>query len=157
MSNFLKLEFFFENPIVLSVISSFVFAQVIKVAIAIASKSRKTMRDLLHTFFWKTGGMPSSHASLVSSLTTSIGIREGMSSNLFIVTLFFALLVLRDAVGVRHSSGMQAKSLNSLGRKLFDKFSVDYTPVKEVQGHTVLEVLVGCFLGIFIAAGYAYL
>ncbi|GMO47158.1 MAG: divergent PAP2 family protein [Termitinemataceae bacterium] len=153
---FLKAGDFFENSIVLAALSSFFFAQFLKVAILIARRSKRSMRDLFITFFWRTGGMPSSHASLVASLTTSIAIKEGVSSNLFIVTLFFAIIVLRDAVGVRHSSGIQAKTLNSLGRKLSEKFSIDYHSVKEVQGHTILEVLVGCFLGVFISAGYEY-
>jgi acid phosphatase family membrane protein YuiD len=64
---------------------------------------------------------------------------------------------MRDAMGVRRASGMQGKSLNSLGRHLEERFGLEYHPVKEVQGHAPLEVVIGALLGLFIAAAYAYL
>jgi acid phosphatase family membrane protein YuiD len=70
---------------------------------------------------------------------------------------FFALIVIRDATGVRRSSGLQAKALNLLGKKTGEGLGFDYNPVKEIQGHTPLEVIVGALLGIFIAAAYAWL
>jgi acid phosphatase family membrane protein YuiD len=157
-----EFKYFLENQLVLAAISSFFFAQLVKVAIALARRgtdpaAQKNNRELVVIFFWRTGGMPSSHAALVGSLVTSIAILEGPSSNIFFVTLFFSLIVLRDAVGVRHASGMQARALNLLGRKAADLLPIQYHPVKEVQGHTPLEVLVGCLLGIFISAAYAYL
>jgi acid phosphatase family membrane protein YuiD len=60
-------------------------------------------------------------------------------------------------MGVRRSSGLQARALNFLGRQLSDDSKIEYHPVKEVHGHTPMEVVVGVFLGIFIAAAYAYL
>ncbi|GHV87657.1 hypothetical protein AGMMS50267_00170 [Spirochaetia bacterium] len=111
----------------------------------------------METLVWRTGGMPSSHSALVSSMSTSAAINEGIGSNLFIVTLFFALIIMRDAVGVRRSSGLQARALNSLGRQLSEDSSVEYHPVKEVHGHTPMEVVLGALLGIFIAAAYAFL
>jgi acid phosphatase family membrane protein YuiD len=101
--------------------------------------------------------MPSSHAALVSSMAASVAIQEGLSSNLFVVAFFSALIVMRDALGVRRSSGLQARNLNSLGRQLAEKLNIEYHPVKEVQGHAPLEVVIGTLLGIFIAAAYAYL
>jgi acid phosphatase family membrane protein YuiD len=101
--------------------------------------------------------MPSSHAALVSALTTSLAFQEGFQSNLFAVSFFFSLIIMRDAMGVRRSSGIQGKSLNVLGRNLVERFGVEYHPVKEVQGHAPLEVVVGALMGVFIAAAYAYL
>ncbi|MDR2803205.1 MAG: divergent PAP2 family protein [Treponema sp.] len=152
-----KIILFLQNPLFLSGLTSFVFAQFIKLAIAITKKTRGNRKDLLEAFFWRTGGMPSSHAATVSALTVTMAIQEGFNSKLFIITLFFSMIVLRDAVGVRHSSGIQAKTLNSLGRALSERFQLEYHPVKEIQGHKPLEVVVGCFIGLFIAAAYAYL
>jgi acid phosphatase family membrane protein YuiD len=76
---------------------------------------------------------------------------------LFIFSFWFALVVLRDALGVRRAAGLQAKALNHLGRQASEKNGVDFHPVKEIQGHTPLEVVVGGLLGIFIAAGFALL
>ena len=152
-----EIKDFFENPIVLSAITGFFFAQFVKFAIEFSKKTKKGKKALFETLFWSTGGMPSSHSAVVCSLTTAIGIQEGLNSTFFIVMFFTAMVVLRDAVGVRRSAGIMAKTLNILGRKVAAKLKIDYTPVKEVQGHTPMQVLVGSFLGIFIAAAYAFL
>jgi acid phosphatase family membrane protein YuiD len=101
--------------------------------------------------------MPSSHGAMVSAMTTSIAIKEGIQSYLFAFSVFMALIIMRDAMGVRRSAGIQAKSLNSLGKSMEERMGVEYHAVKEVQGHTPLEVVIGALLGIFIAAAYAYL
>jgi acid phosphatase family membrane protein YuiD len=152
-----SLKTFLENPIFLSSISSWLFAQVIKAAVALLRSHRSTIREILATVAWRTGGMPSSHAALVSAMAASAAIYEGPGSNLFVISLLFAVIVMRDAMGVRRSSGIQARTLNILGRQLADKALADYHPVKEVHGHAPLEVVVGALLGIFIAAAYAYL
>jgi acid phosphatase family membrane protein YuiD len=148
---------FIENPIVLSAVTSWFLAQVVKAAIMLLKANRKNGKEVFLTIAWRTGGMPSSHAALVSAMTTSVAFREGMQSNLFVVTFFISLIIMRDAMGVRRSSGIQGKSLNSLGRNLEERLGLEYHPIKEVQGHTPLEVVIGALLGIFIAAAYAYL
>jgi acid phosphatase family membrane protein YuiD len=90
-------------------------------------------------------------------MTTSIGFMEGVRSNLFALAFFMSIIVMRDAMGVRRSSGMQAKSLNNLGHSMEDRLGIEYHAVKEVQGHAPLEVVIGSLLGIFIAAAYALL
>jgi acid phosphatase family membrane protein YuiD len=155
--NYSMLVSFLQNQLFLSALTSFLFAQFIKFAIIITKRVKKSRGELLEAFFWRTGGMPSSHAATVTALTVTAGIREGINSNLFIVSLFLSLIVLRDAVGVRHSSGIQAKTLNMLGRVLSERFQIEYHPVKEILGHKPLEVVVGCFIGLFISAAYAYL
>jgi acid phosphatase family membrane protein YuiD len=148
---------FIENPIVLSAITSWFLAQAIKSAIVLLRTKRRDRGEILRTIAWRTGGMPSSHAALVSALTASIAVKEGIHSNLFAVCFFMALIIMRDAMGVRRSSGIQAKSLNSLGKSMEERMGVEYHAVKEVQGHTPLEVVIGALLGIFIAAAYAFL
>ncbi|MDR0723514.1 MAG: divergent PAP2 family protein [Treponema sp.] len=151
------LKSFFENLIFLSAVSSWFFAQLIKTVIVLLNTRKKSTREILAIMVLRTGGMPSSHAALVSSLTTSVAFKEGIGSNLFAVSFWFALIVMRDAMGVRRSSGIQARVLNLFGRNVADRLDVEYHPVKEVHGHAPLEVVVGAFLGIFIAAAYASL
>jgi acid phosphatase family membrane protein YuiD len=67
------------------------------------------------------------------------------------------MVVMRDAMGVRRATGLQARSLNQLGREVSEKLGVDFHPVKEIQGHHPLEVIIGSLLGIFIAAAFAWL
>jgi acid phosphatase family membrane protein YuiD len=152
-----QVKAFVENPIFLSAVTSWFLAQLVKAIIALLRAKRRSSRELLETIAWRTGGMPSSHAALVSSMTTSIAIGEGIHSNLFVLSLFLALIVIRDSMGVRRSSGIQARTLNNLGRNIADRLKLDFHPVKEVLGHTPLEVVIGTLLGIFIAAAYAYL
>lgn len=132
-------------------------AQLLKAVIILFNGRKKTPREILATIAWRTGGMPSSHAALVSAMAVSVAIREGVGSNLFAVSFWFALIVMRDSMGVRRSSGIQARVLNLLGRTVADKLDVEFHPVKEVHGHAPLEVVVGALLGIFMAAAYAYL
>ncbi|MDR1901610.1 MAG: divergent PAP2 family protein [Treponema sp.] len=152
-----SLKPFFENPLFLSSVSSWFFAQLIKTLIVLIGTRKRSPRELLATIAWRTGGMPSSHAALVSAMATSVGFQEGIGSNLFVVSLFVALIVLRDAMGVRRASGIQGRTLNNLGRNVSERLGIEYHPVKEVYGHKPLEVVMGSLLGIFIAAAYTYL
>ena len=148
---------FFSNPIILSSLTSWFLAQLIKGIIALLHIRTKSFREVLETLVWRTGGMPSSHAAVVASMTAAVGLSEGLGSNLFAVSLFVAMVVMRDAMGVRRASGLQARALNLLGRQTAEKLSTEFHPVKEIQGHAPLEVIVGGLLGIFISAAYAWL
>jgi acid phosphatase family membrane protein YuiD len=140
----------------LSAATSWFFAQLLKVFSALPKTNKRNARELLEIILWRTGGMPSGHAALVCSMTASIAFTEGLS-NLFVISLFISLIEMRDAMGVRRSSGNQARTLNNLGRSLNEQCQVDFHPVKEVYGHTPLEVVIGALLGVCIAAAYAYL
>lgn len=140
------------NPIFYSTIASMVIAQVLKLVFyLINSKSKKKWDAAIETVIWRTGGMPSSHSATVCALATSAGIKNGFASDFFVFCLFFALVVLRDAVGVRRAAGLQARALNNLGRQSAKLTGLEFHTVKEIQGHTPLEVLVGSCLGIIIA------
>lgn len=147
-----------ENPVFLSVISSMFVAQLLKTIInLLKTKKNKNLRDTLEILIWRTGGMPSSHSSMVSAMAASVAFVEGLDSNLFVITAMFALIIIRDALGVRRSSGIQAKVLNWLGRQIAEKLKIDFHPIKEVHGHSPLEVAVGVLLGIIISAAFWFL
>ncbi|MDR2313213.1 MAG: divergent PAP2 family protein [Spirochaetaceae bacterium] len=148
---------FFENPIFLPSISSLLLAQLIKTIIYLLRTKRKNFKDTLETLIWRTGGMPSSHSALVSSMALSVAFSEGVDTALFIVTLMLTFIVIRDSLGVRRSAGNQARVLNWLGRNISEKLALEYRPVKEVNGHSPLEVVVGSLLGLFIAAAFHFL
>lgn len=96
----------------------------------------------------QTGGMPSSHASLVSALAMGVGLQEGWNSLLFATTVVFALIVMYDAAGIRQAAGKHARVINRMVDELFesDRFQEPY--LKELLGHTPLQVVVGSLLGI---------
>ena len=146
-----------RNPIFLSAIFSLLVAQFVKAVINIFRARSQSFHDVIVTFLWRTGGMPSSHSALAVSIATAIGFTQGTNSGVFILALFFALVVIRDAMGVRRSSGQQARTLNLLGRELRARIGINFHAVKEVHGHSAIEVLVGGLLGFFIALGFCTL
>lgn len=104
--------------------------------------------------FIETGGMPSSHSAMVAALTTGVALTQGLGSPLFAASAVFALIVMYDATGVRHSSGMQARLLNELVDELRAVVREGFAPqpLRVLLGHTYLEVLVGTLIG--IGAGF---
>ena len=67
------------------------------------------------------------------------------------------MVTIRDALGVRRSSGLQARKINELGNELLEKKLIDYKPIKEILGHRPMEVVFGAILGFFIGLGFAVL
>lgn len=145
------------NPVFLACISSWFSAQFIKTVINILYGRIHTISELFESLIWKTGGLPSSHTALVAALTTTIAFRNGIDSDIFILSFMFLMVTIRDAVGVRRSSGVQAKKINELGKLLKEKEIIDYKPIKEVNGHTPLEVTIGAILGFFVGMAYSLL
>lgn len=96
------------------------------------------------------GGMPSSHSAVVTSLTTMIGINEGITSPIFGLALIFAFVVMYDAAGVRRAAGKQAELLNKIvetpgltGMEVTER-------LQEVLGHTPTQVIVGAIIGVLV-------
>jgi len=147
----------FGNPVFLSAVFSLLVAQFIKAIVNLFRYRSRSLREVLVTFLWKTGGMPSSHSALAVSIATAIAFTEGVDTSIFILAFFFALVVIRDAMGVRRSSGIQAKTLNQVGKELNSRFGIAFRPVKEVQGHSPAQVVVGALLGFFIALAFCTL
>lgn len=147
-----------SSPIFLSAVTAWFFAQFIKALISIVRfRSKVPKRDLLLTLIWTTGGMPSSHTAVVSALTAAIGYKVGFDSTLFMVSLFFSVLAIRDALGVRQAAGNQARALNLIIFDLNERWKSSHKPVKEIHGHKGSEVVVGCLLGVFLATAFCRL
>lgn len=152
-----QLYLLMHNPVFLAAISSWIISQFLKTLITLFTNHVSSLKELFELLFWKTGGMPSSHSALVASVSTTIGFKSGIGSDLFIFSCCFALVVIRDAVGVRRSSGQQARALNELGSKMASRFKYQFKPVKEIQGHRPMEVLAGILLGFFIGVAFSTL
>ena len=146
---------FFSNPIFLAAITSWLLSQFIKTFIGFCGSSVHSLPVFFDLLIWRTGGMPSSHSALVTALSTTIGFKQGVSSDLFIFSIFSAMIVIRDAMGVRRSSGLQAKMLNEVGAKMAETMNIPFKPVKEVQGHTPVEVFAGIIVGIVIGSYFS--
>jgi len=151
MNNFLQqCNKLCSNPVFQASLFSWFAAQFIKTILHLLARQIHSVKDLFEMLLWRTGGMPSSHSSLVTTMTTCIGFRSGVSSDLFVLSCCFLLVVIRDAVGVRRSSGDQAKALNEIGCELDEKKVIDFHPVKQIDGHSPSEVLAGVLLGYII-------
>ncbi|MDR2431847.1 MAG: divergent PAP2 family protein [Candidatus Margulisbacteria bacterium] len=114
-------------------------------------------RKINFRVFVQPSGMPSSHTAMVMALTASVGYVSGWRSNTFAIALVFAVIVMYDAAGVRRAAGKQARILNMLMEDLFTKKKINEMRLKELLGHTPLEVFFGALLGIFIALAYHFI
>jgi acid phosphatase family membrane protein YuiD len=120
-------------------------AQGIKVTRDSIRRRRVYLRGLA-----EMGGMPSSHTAMVMGLTTAIGRFAGVRSAAFAVALIFSFVVMYDAAGVRRAAGRQAALLNRLVDDLFSQRGVREDQLRELLGHTPVEVLVGAVLGVVV-------
>ncbi len=114
-------------------------------------------RDFDLRVLTRSGGMPSSHSAMVTSLATAVAVHYGADSGLFALCAIFALIVMYDASGVRQAAGKQAKVLNQIIRELFSGQPITETELKELIGHTPVEVIVGAMVGIGYTLAWLYL
>lgn len=104
------------------------------------------------SILFSTGGMPSSHSSGVTGLTTSVGLISGWNSPIFAVSFCYAMITMFDAAGLRRSASLQAMALNQIMREFFaPDHTLNRHKLKEFLGHTPREVLAGAVLGILIS------
>jgi acid phosphatase family membrane protein YuiD len=128
-------------------LASGLLAQLIKVVIAFYETKKLRVER-----FFDTGGMPSSHAALVTTLTIGVGLHDGITSPIFSVVMIFSLYVVFEAAGLRNEVGQQARTLNELVDDFRVTHHVNRTRLKELVGHTWWEVVVGFVVGLAVAA-----
>lgn len=133
----------FKSPIFWSAFFGWMVASFLKML----SNLRLTGR-IDFQYLTTLGGMPSAHSAMVSALATAVGLREGFGSTLFVVALAFALVVMFDASTVRRATGLQARLLNQIVDELFKHHHLSAQKLKEILGHTRMEVFAGMLVGI---------
>lgn len=134
-----------HEPLIAGALALF-SAQALKTITNMAKERRINFRVAVGT-----GGMPSSHTALVISVTTAVGLTQGFESVLFDVCLVFSSIVMYDATGVRQAAGKQAAILNKIMEELSTTHSIQEKRLKELLGHTRLEVLGGAIYGMLVA------
>lgn len=135
-----------HNQLLLIALGALIVAQILKVVVVLLVR-RKLDLDLLTT----SGGMPSSHSALVCSLAVGIGKIYGFETPIFALATVFALIVMYDAAGVRRAAGKQAEVLNQIIEQIYPNDGITQERLKELIGHTPVEVFAGCLLGIVFA------
>jgi acid phosphatase family membrane protein YuiD len=141
--NFLAL---FENKALIAGISAWALAQVIKVPLFYL-QTRKWNWALLFT----TGGMPSSHSALMTATTLAIGLYYGLDNPTFALGVALTMIVTYDAAGVRQQAGIHAQRINVIFGELMHGHPINERDLREVLGHTPLEVMGGILLGLVVA------
>lgn len=107
-------------------------------------------RRWLWTMFFAPGGMPSSHSAMMVAGTLSVGLYHGFDNPLFGIAVAITMIVTYDAAGVRRQAGMHAERINLLFEELLKGHMWDENELKEVIGHTPLEVVGGILLGLLV-------
>lgn len=131
-----------RNKVLICAIIGWISAQVFKVIYILIREKRFDMKR-----FVGSGGMPSSHSAFVSAMASAVGMTNGFDSSEFAMAFVVAFIVMYDASGVRKAAGEQAKVLNDLQEKIFENAPVY---LKELLGHSRLEVVIGCILGVAV-------
>jgi acid phosphatase family membrane protein YuiD len=134
------------NKIIIALLFAGFGTQLIKIIIFWFRHKKLTLHDLV-----VTGGMPSSHSAFVISLVTIIYLVEG-TSTAFAISLVLALIVVRDAFGIRRTVGAESRQIEKLLKLHKIKSKVHYS-----LGHTPLQVLVGGLIGFVISLLVFYL
>ena len=134
------------NRVFMSWLTACLVAQGIKIMLGIVRRRRFDFRWVIGT-----GGMPSTHAAGVTALSLAIGYETGFDSPLFAIAVAFTVVTLFDAQGVRRWSGRQAQVLNKMMEDMYFKRRIQEQRLKELLGHTPIEVLAGMGVGVATA------
>src|SRR4030095_8249595 len=141
--NFLQL---IQNKPLIAGLVAWLLAQIIKIPL-----------DYLQTRRWNwslllpTGGMPSSHSALMTGTVLAIGLYQGFDNPLFALGVAITMIVTYDAAGVRRQAGIHAQRINVLFEELLHGHIFNERDLREVLGHTPLEVIGGILLGLIVA------
>jgi len=141
-----------NNKLLWAVVASGLSTQILKAFASIIWEGKLNWKRTL-----EPGGMPSSHAASSATLATMIGLSAGFDSWLFAVSAYVAFVVMYDAAGVRRAVGRQAMALNRILESRNLKKRAQGLQIKELLGHTPIEVLAGCLLGIAWGILFHYL
>jgi len=142
----------FGNKILVSGVLAWFIAQVFKCINNVITEGKFTIERM-----FGDGGMPSGHSATVSSVATMVGLVCGVGSAEFALAAILAIIVMHDAMGVRLQSGIQAKKINEITIRLDKMFNMNATgeeKLKELIGHTPLQVVAGFALGVVVAVIY---
>ena len=142
-----------ENRVLWCAVAAWFVAQALKIPTYWLVEKRLDWRR-----FFGSGGMPSSHSAFVISLAIMVGATEGFHTAAFAIAVVLAAIVMYDASGVRHETGVQGQVLNEIIQKVFvDGQPITDVELKELVGHTKVEVAGGFIVGVLTAMGFIFL
>ena len=144
----------FTNDVLILPLVSWLVAQLLKVIITLIIDKRLSFERL-----FGDGGMPSGHSATVMALVVMVGWRAGFGSAAFAIAFVLASVVMHDACGVRRETGKHAASIKELAEALNSMvhepdYEVRTEKLKELVGHTPLQVFFGAMVGAVVSIGY---
>lgn len=138
----------FQNKVLIAILAGWLLAQILKIPTEYL-RSRKW----LWAMFFAAGGMPSSHTALMVSGTLAVGLYYGFDNPLFGIAVGITMIIAHDAAGVRRQAGKHAERINLLFDELLKGHMWSEDELKEIIGHTPLEVVGGIILGLLVGFG----
>lgn len=139
----------FENHVLISTIIAWALAQLVKPPLYYFLNRKWSWGPL-----FSPGGMPSSHSALMVSATVAAGLHEGFDTAIFALACAITMVVLYDAAGVRRQAGIHAQKINVVINELLQGHPISEKQLREVLGHTPLEVAGGVIWGIIVSVAY---
>jgi len=133
----------FDNRVLVASFLAWALAQISKIFYELIRQRRLILSRLV-----SSGGMPSSHSALVTGLATATGREIGVTSPVFAIAVVLASIVMYDAAGVRRAVSIQARILNQMIEEAFQGSPMAEKRLRELIGHTPVQVFVGALLGI---------
>lgn len=138
----------FQNRVLIAGLLAWALAQIIKIPLDFF-RTRRWNWALLFT----TGGMPSSHSALMTATTHAIGLYYGFATPVFALAVAITMIVVYDAANVRRQAGIHAQRINIIFDELLRGHPINEKDLREVLGHTPLEVAGGILFGLVVATG----
>jgi acid phosphatase family membrane protein YuiD len=138
-----------QNHSLLTAVVAWLLAQLLKPPVEYLRKGKWNWG-----YLFSAGGMPSSHSSLMVGATMGIGLHTGFDTPVFALSIAMTMIVIYDAAGVRREAGRHAEKINILINELLAGHPISDRELREVLGHTPMEVVGGVFLG--LAVGILY-
>lgn len=134
-----------SNKVLIAALLGWAAAQLLKVILVSVSLKRIDFSRMVGS-----GGMPSSHSGFTMALAVKTGMICGFQSPSFALAIGFAFVVMYDAAGVRRAAGNQARIINMIINDIGHNKGIKPERLKELIGHTPVEVIAGAVLGIII-------
>ena len=143
-----------SNHMILAPIIAWAVSQILKTITYLIVEMEFVFKRII-----SDGGMPSAHSATVISLAVMCGWTQGFDSAAFAIAIILAVVIMRDAVGVRRESGINASAIKQLADKSNKELSEGEAPIetnklKVLVGHTPLQVACGCIVGIAVCILY---
>ena len=142
------------NHILIASLIAWATAQILKTITYVIVEKKFDIKRII-----SDGGMPSAHSATVVTLAIMCGRTQGFGSAAFAIAMIFAVVIMRDAVGVRRESGVNAAAIKQLADRTNTNLEegepeIETDMLKILVGHTPLQVIGGTLVALCVSVIY---